>query len=46
MAGILEPIFKTLDEVTLQQLNAKIQLEGQDARKVAADYLRGKGFIK
>ena len=46
VAGILEPIFKTLDEVTLQQLNAKIQLEGQDARKVAADYLRGKGFIK
>ncbi|MBP9906644.1 MAG: ABC transporter substrate-binding protein [Rhodoferax sp.] len=46
VASVLEPIFKSLDEVTLQQLNAKIQLEGQDARKVAGDYLRSKGFIQ
>jgi osmoprotectant transport system substrate-binding protein len=46
VASVLEPIFKSLDEVTLQQLNAKIQLEGQDARKVASDYLRSKGFLK
>jgi osmoprotectant transport system substrate-binding protein len=43
---VLEPIFKSLDTETLQQLNARIQLEGVDARKVAGDYLRSKGFIK
>lgn len=46
ISGVLTPIFKSLDEVTLQQLNARIQLEGLDARKVAGDYLRSKGFIK
>jgi len=46
IATVLAPIFKSLDTVTLQQLNARIQLEGVDARKVAGDYLRSKGFIK
>jgi osmoprotectant transport system substrate-binding protein len=46
VAKVLEPIFKSLDTETLQQLNARIQLEGVDARKVAGDYLRSKGFIK
>ncbi|MGA8785101.1 MAG: ABC transporter substrate-binding protein [Polaromonas sp.] len=43
---VLEPVFKTLDGPTLQKLNAKIAVEGQDARKVSADYLRARGFIK
>ncbi len=43
---LLEPVFKTLDGPTLQGLNAKIAVEGQDAKKVAADYLKAKGFIK
>jgi len=43
---LLAPVFRTLDGPTLQALNAKIAVEGQDARKVAADYLRAKGFIK
>ena len=43
---VLAPVFKTLDGVTLQTLNAKISLEGQDAKKVAADYLKSKGLIK
>ena len=43
---LLAPVFKSLDTVTLQSLNAKIALEGQDAKKVAADYLKAKGFIK
>ena len=42
---LLAPVFKSLDTVTLQTLNAKIALEGQDAKKVAADYLKAKGFI-
>ena len=44
--AILAPVFKALDGPTLQMLNAKIQLEGQDAKKVAGDFLKAKGLIK
>ncbi len=43
---VLDPVFRTLDGPTLQSLNAKIAVEGQDAKKVSADYLKAKGFIK
>lgn len=42
----LDPIFATLDAATLRSLNAKIALEGQDAKQVAATYLKDKGFAK
>jgi len=43
---ILAPVFAALDGPTLQALNAKIQIEGQDAKKVAGDFLKSKGLIK
>jgi len=43
---VLAPVFLSLDAPTLQALNARIALEGVDARKVAADYLKAKGLIK
>lgn len=43
---VLDPVFRTLDGPTLQKLNAKIAVEGQDAKKVAADYLKARGLIK
>ncbi|MBL8387815.1 MAG: ABC transporter substrate-binding protein [Hydrogenophaga sp.] len=43
---VLAPVFKSLDGPTLQTLNARIALEGVDAKKVAADYLKSKGFLK
>ncbi len=43
---ILAPVFKTLDGPTLQALNAKIQIEGVDPKKVATDHLKAKGLIK
>ena len=46
IAEALAPVFKQLDSATLQALNAKIQLEGQDAKKVAADFLKSKGLLK
>ncbi|ECC1658962.1 ABC transporter substrate-binding protein [Salmonella enterica subsp. salamae] len=46
IADWLHPVFASLDEKTLQQLNAKIAVEGLDAKKVAADYLRQKGWVK
>lgn len=45
IATILAPIFKSLDGPTLQTLNARIQLDGEDARKTAGDYLRSKGLL-
>jgi osmoprotectant transport system substrate-binding protein len=46
IAEVLAPVFKLLDRTTLQMLNAKIQLEGQDAKKVAGDFLKSKGLLK
>ncbi|MFC5521420.1 glycine betaine ABC transporter substrate-binding protein OsmF [Polaromonas jejuensis] len=43
---VLAPVFKLLDGPTLQALNAKIQLDGQDAKKVASDFLKSKGLLK
>ncbi|XTZ39751.1 glycine betaine ABC transporter substrate-binding protein OsmF [Salmonella enterica] len=42
----LKPVFASLDEKTLQKLNASIAVEGLDAKKVAADYLQEKGLVK
>lgn len=42
----LKPVFAGLDEKTLQQLNARIAVEGLDAKKVAADYLKEQGLVK
>jgi osmoprotectant transport system substrate-binding protein len=42
----LEPAFATLTLETLQTLNAKIAVEGQDATEVAKAYLKEKGFLK
>jgi osmoprotectant transport system substrate-binding protein len=43
---VLAPVFRTLDTTTLQGLNAKIAIEGRDAKQVAAEYLKAKGFLK
>lgn len=42
----LAPVFKLLDGPTLRMLNARIQLEGVDAKKVAGDFLKSKGLLK
>lgn len=43
---LLDPVFKSLTLETLQSLNAKIAVDGEDAKKVATDYLTQKGFLK
>jgi len=43
---VLKPLFVTLDGPTLQSLNAKIAIEGQDAKQVATAYLKSKGLLK
>jgi len=45
IAKLLDPVFATLTIETLQQLNAKIAVEGEDAAAVAAGYLKSKHFL-
>lgn len=46
IAEVLAPIFASLDLVTLQELNGRIQVGGEPANAVALDYLTSKGFLK
>ena len=46
VTGLLNRVFATLTQGTLQGLNAKVALEGRTAQDVAREYLKGKGLIK
>jgi osmoprotectant transport system substrate-binding protein len=45
IAAVLEPVFASLTLETLQTLNARIAVAGEDAGAVAADYLKTKHFL-
>jgi osmoprotectant transport system substrate-binding protein len=45
IATVLDPVFAALTLETLQQLNAKIAVEGEDAGAVATAYLKSKHFL-
>jgi osmoprotectant transport system substrate-binding protein len=45
IADLLNPVFTSMDLVTLQTLNAKIAVEGIPARTVAEEWLKSEGFI-
>ena len=44
IAETLDPIFRRLDLETLRDLNGRVQLGGEPASSVAADFLRQNGF--
>jgi len=46
IAEYLKPVFASFDLKTLQTLNGRIQVNGEAAKDVAADYLKSKGFVK
>jgi osmoprotectant transport system substrate-binding protein len=46
IVAILNPIFATLDDATLQTLNAQVEVEGKTAADVAREYLIQEGFIE
>ena len=46
IADALKPVFASLDLETLQTLDGRIQVNGESAKAVAADFLRSKGFAK
>lgn len=43
--GILQPVFLSLDQATLQSLNAKVAFAGEDPAAVATAYLEEHGFL-
>jgi osmoprotectant transport system substrate-binding protein len=45
IAKLLDPVFATLTLETLQQLNAEIAVDGEDAAAVAVTYLKSKRFL-
>jgi osmoprotectant transport system substrate-binding protein len=45
IAAALDPVFATLTLETLQQLNAEIAVDGEDAGSVATAYLKSKHFL-
>jgi osmoprotectant transport system substrate-binding protein len=46
IAGIVKPLMEGLGTDTLQQLNARVQIDGESEQAVAEDYLRSKGLIQ
>jgi osmoprotectant transport system substrate-binding protein len=44
--ALLDPVFKSLTLATLQRLNAKIAVDGDDAASVADAYLQARHFLK
>lgn len=42
---LLKPVFESLDGPTLQKLNARIAVNGEQAKHVAAVYLKSKGWV-
>ena len=45
IAGILNPIFRSLDNTTLQTLNAAVEVDGENPVDVARTWLADNGFI-
>jgi osmoprotectant transport system substrate-binding protein len=45
IADLLEPVFLSLSLETLQSLNGRIAVNGEDPRSVAQDYLTEHGFL-
>lgn len=46
MAEILDPITKKLNNTVAQELNSKVDVQGQDPHEVALDWLVQEGFVK
>ena len=46
IASLVKPLMESLDTKTLQELNARVQINGESDQEVAADYLRARGFLR
>jgi osmoprotectant transport system substrate-binding protein len=45
LSGLLDPVFNSLTLTTLQRLNAKIAVDGEDTAVVATGYLKARHFL-
>ena len=45
IATLVEPLMRGFDRVSLQALNARVQIDGESAEAVAGDYLRASGLV-
>jgi osmoprotectant transport system substrate-binding protein len=46
IAEIVRPLMESFSREKLQQLNARVQINGESAESVAEDYLKSRGFLK
>ncbi|MHA5049849.1 glycine betaine ABC transporter substrate-binding protein [Streptomyces sp. SD15] len=46
IAEVLDPITKKLNNTVAQELNAKVDVDGEDPHQVALDWLKQEGFVK
>jgi osmoprotectant transport system substrate-binding protein len=46
IAGLLKPLMQSFTREILQQLNARVQINGESAEAVAEDYLKAKELLK
>ncbi|WSQ09567.1 glycine betaine ABC transporter substrate-binding protein [Streptomyces sp. NBC_01231] len=46
IAAVLDPITRKLDNSVARELNAKVDVDGEDPHQVALDWLKGEGFVE
>jgi osmoprotectant transport system substrate-binding protein len=46
IASVLAPVTKALNNDVARELNARVDVEGQDPHQVALDWMVEKGFVK
>ncbi|MFD5629470.1 MULTISPECIES: glycine betaine ABC transporter substrate-binding protein [unclassified Streptomyces] len=46
IAEVLDPITKKLNNTVAQDLNAKVDVDGEDPHQVALDWMKDEGFVK
>ncbi|MER6181650.1 glycine betaine ABC transporter substrate-binding protein [Streptomyces sp. NPDC001652] len=46
IAEVLDPVTRKLDNTVARELNAKVDVDGQDPHQVALDWMEEEGFVK
>ncbi|MFD9433268.1 glycine betaine ABC transporter substrate-binding protein [Streptomyces sp. NPDC060002] len=46
IAKVIDPVTKKLDNAVAQDLNAKVDVDGEDPHQVALDWMKKEGFVK
>ncbi|MDX3528362.1 glycine betaine ABC transporter substrate-binding protein [Streptomyces sp. ID05-39B] len=46
IAEVIDPVTAKLDNAVAQELNAKVDVDGEDPHQVALDWMKAEGFVK